>query len=119
MTAVCAVCSQYSEKTETLTIDEDTDCLKNLELLWIEEEFIIRQCIIACNSAEFQFQNSKLDGLMLNWQSVENILATKMVVTICSKCKMSLANSKILCRVGDWRQKDTVTINKCTTWMIL
>ena len=56
MTAVCAVCSQYSEKTETLTIDEDTDCLKNLELLWIEEEFIIRQCIIAQNSS-FKIQN--------------------------------------------------------------
>jgi hypothetical protein len=45
--AVCAVCFQYSEKTETLTIDEDTDCPKNLEGLRIEDEFIIRKCIIA------------------------------------------------------------------------
>ena len=52
---VCAVCSQYSGKTETLTIEEDTECPKGLELLRIDNEFIIRQCIIACNSAEFLF----------------------------------------------------------------
>ena len=42
MTAVCAVCSQYSEKTETLTIDEDTDCLKNLELLHQEKSKLLK-----------------------------------------------------------------------------
>ena len=93
--AVCAVCSQYSEKTETLTIDEHTDCPKYLEALRIEDEFIIRKCIVACNSAEFQFQNSKLDGLMIDRHGVEYITATKAVVTICSECKMSLAKSKI------------------------
>jgi len=92
---VCAVCSQYSEKMETIGIDQDVECSTDFEALQIQDEFIIRQCIVACNSAEFLYQNSKLDGLMLDKRGVENISATKATVRICTECRSSLAKSKI------------------------
>ena len=93
--AVCAVCSQYSENTEKYTFEKDSECPKNLELLRIKDEFIIHQCIIACNSREFLFENSTLDGLMLHQNGVWNTSPTKTDVIICSECNTSLSKTKV------------------------
>jgi hypothetical protein len=66
---VCAVCSQRQRESRTVVISANPESPPSdisLEVLRLTDPFIIRKCIVQRISVSFTFNNSFLDGAMLD-----------------------------------------------------
>jgi hypothetical protein len=89
----CAVCSQQIHDSEvtSIIIDSNASTLPHhLNVLSITDPFIIRNCIIRCNSAEFVFGYQALDGLMLYKSAIRPATEGNVILDICTLCYSSL-----------------------------
>jgi len=94
---ICAVCAQYSENSSEFKIGQDDTEVPGLNLgcLEIKDEFIVQQCIIKCNSAEFVYENAALDGLMLEKKGIRTVDDKTSLLTVCTECQAALRKSNI------------------------
>ena len=66
--APCAVCSRQIHDSEvtSVIVDGNASTLPHhLNMLSITDPFIVKNCILQSNSAEFVFGHKALEGLML------------------------------------------------------
>jgi len=64
-------------------------------MLSISDPFIIQKCILQCNSAEFMFGHSAIDGLMLFKPSVHASANGTLCLDICDSCHSSLIGNQM------------------------
>jgi hypothetical protein len=67
----------------------------HLDILRITDPFIIKNCILQCNSAEFVYGHDALDGLMLYKDAIHFTHGGKITINICDQCYKSLAKDKV------------------------
>ena len=89
----CAVCSRQIHETDvtSLMVDGNTFALPHhLGMLIITDPFIIQNCIVQCNSAEFVYGRKSLDGLMLYKPAIHLLPGGNARLDICMQCHSSL-----------------------------
>jgi len=92
---VCAVCSQYDRDVQLFPLEDDLSLL-HLDLLSVEDEFIVRKCIVQGMSACFTFGHKSLDGLMLEKRGIVFDDGSKPVsLGVCATCRSSLKQKKL------------------------
>ncbi|KAF8426441.1 hypothetical protein L210DRAFT_3420646, partial [Boletus edulis BED1] len=89
---VCAVCAQYHDDATAVDL---SDSSVNLDCLQVEDEFIVRKCIIQSLSTRFSFVNPLLDGLMLDRQGIVQDNRKAAVIKVCSECRHALTKKKV------------------------
>jgi len=93
----CAVCSRQIHETSvtSLIVDGDTSALPHhLDMLIINDPFVIQTCIVQCNLLEFTFSHKSLDGLMLYKPPAIHLLPNGDAhLDICKQCHSSLLKS--------------------------
>ena len=92
---VCAVCGQGSENIKEVQVGQNTKDSLSLEVLRLTDDFIIRNCVIKCNSAKFTYGNILLDGLMLDKQGIHECNTYDAKLNICSECYITLTHNKM------------------------
>ena len=92
---VCAVCGQSSENVKEVMVAENIDEPLSFEVLHLTNEFIIRNCIVKCNSAEFTYGNWFLDAVVLDRGGISKCDATKAQLNICPECYPTLKHNKM------------------------
>ena len=94
---ICAVCGQGSSDVKVVHYGEDTSMPPpfSLEILQISDKFIIENCILKCNSAEFVFGCNAFDGLMLDKAGTSECTLTGGSLNCCPECYASLRRNKI------------------------
>lgn len=83
----CAVCSCQIYDTEVTSIiinDSVSPLPHHLNLLLIADLFIIKNCILQSNSAEFEFDHKNMDGLMLYKPAVHGLTDGNVRLDICN-----------------------------------
>jgi hypothetical protein len=91
---ICSVCGQGSREISELLIGKNVNAPFSLEILCV---FIIQNCIVKCNSGEFMFGNSFLDGLMLDRSGVVESTLSQAQLNICPQCYTYLKWNKVPC----------------------
>ena len=89
----CAVCSRQIHDSEvaSIVVDGNVSTLPHhLEILSITDPFIVKNCILQCNSPEFEFGYKALDGLMLYKSAVRPSTNGNVSLDICTQCYSSL-----------------------------
>ena len=94
--SVCAVCSQYSEKTHEYPLCDnfEIDYPVNLEILRLNDPFI-ENCISRNNPFEFSYDHVVLNNLILEKQGIDVISPSKISLSICNECYHSLKRNKM------------------------
>lgn len=91
----CTVCAQASDNVKIIQVGENIDDSLSLEILRLKDNFIVKNCVIKCNSAEFNYGNNLLNGLMLEKHGILECNKTEAKLNICSECYTSLKHNKI------------------------
>jgi hypothetical protein len=94
----CAVCSREQRGVEMYIIKVENNVQippLNLELLLLDDPFIIQHCIIQCLSSEFIFGHQALDGLMLYKDSVHLDDCGNVSLDVCTECNSSLLKKEM------------------------
>ena len=89
----CAICSRQIHETNVTSIfinGGNSALPHNLGILTIKNPFIIQKCLLDCNSAEFIFGCSSLDGLMLYKSAVHLLPGSNVSLDVCTLCYSSL-----------------------------
>jgi len=92
---ICAVCGQGSLGVKVIHFGENMSPPFSLEILRINDQFIIENCILKCNSAEFIFGSCIFDGLMLDKAGVSHCTLADSSLHCCPECYASLQRNKI------------------------
>ena len=90
----CAVCTCQIHDTEVMSIivDGNSSFLPlHFDMLRVTDPFIIQNCTIHCNSAEFVFGCKALDSLMLYKQALHHLPGGNIRLDICMQCHSSLS----------------------------
>jgi hypothetical protein len=61
---VCAVCSRHVRSVNEMHIDANSELPLNLDILRLNDPFIVTKCVIQCLLSEFIYECSVLDSLM-------------------------------------------------------
>jgi hypothetical protein len=90
----CAVfsCQIHDTGVMSVIIDSNSPFLPlHFDLLFITDPFIIQNCIIQCNSAEFVFGCNALDSVMLYKPALHHLHGGNTRLNICMQCHSSLS----------------------------
>jgi len=88
----CAVCTRQIHDTEVMSIIVDgKSSFLLLHMLRVTDPFIIQNCIIHCNSAEFVFGCKALDSLMLYKPALHHLPRGNICLDICMQCHSCLS----------------------------
>ena len=83
------------KKVREVHIGENVADSLSLEVLRLVDDFIITNCIMKCNSAEFTYGNKFLDGVMLDKGGISKCDATDGQLNICPECYTTLKCNKM------------------------
>jgi len=92
---VCAVCSRHVHSVNEMHVDANSELPLNLDILQLNDPFIVTKCVIQCLSSEFIYQCSVLDGLMLDKSGIPFCTSDSSTLNICGQCFRSLSCAKV------------------------
>ena len=90
----CAVCSRQIHDVEVMSIIVDGNSSfipLHFDMLRITDPFIIQNCIVQGNPAEFMFDCKSLDGFMLYKPAFHHLPGGNVRLDICMQCHSSLS----------------------------
>jgi hypothetical protein len=94
---ICAICGQTSSGVKVVFFGGNASVPPpfSLDILQITDKFIIENCIVKCNSAEFVFGSNIFDGLMLDKAGISKSTLTEGSLNCCPECHASMRRNKI------------------------
>jgi hypothetical protein len=92
---VCAVCSRHVCNVNEMHVDANSELPLNLDILQLNDPFIVTKCVIQCLSSEFIYECSVLDGLMLDTSGIPFCTSDGSTLNICGQCFRSLSHAKV------------------------
>lgn len=94
--AVCAVCAQHSENIETILLTEDVTTKYNLELLRIQDEWMLEKCIDPTTGlSDFANDHKTLQNLMIDKAGIHVDKKAGTTFDLCAECHSSLTRKRI------------------------